>query len=106
MRIDATKNKAKFLSFNNFKASKPSISDILTFVPGKTLGGVFGSVKLNTPKTNEAIAANKKVFFINPAFTAVSESHKKAKLINNPATIHPMVPQILILENSFSGSFI
>ena len=78
MRIDAMKNIKKFLSFNNFNASNPKISDTFTFVPGATLGGVFGSVKLNSPKTSEAIEAIKKVFFIKPAFTLASESHKNA----------------------------
>ena len=72
----------KFLSFNNFKASRPNISETFTLVPLATFGGVFGKVKLNIPKTKEAIEANKKVFFIIPAFTFASESQRKTKLIN------------------------
>ena len=106
IRMEAIKNKAKFLSFNSFRASSPSISEILTLVPGATLGGVFGRVKLKIPKINEAIEAIKKVFRNKPPFTADCASHKKTKLIASPATIQPMVPQTLILENSFSGSLI
>ena len=43
-------------------ASSPMISEIVTFSPLLTLGGVFGKVKLKIPKIKDAIAVIKKVF--------------------------------------------
>ena len=54
------------MSFNNFRASSPNISDILTFSPFATFGGVLGKVKLNNPRIADAIAVIMKVFCSKP----------------------------------------
>ena len=78
---------------------------IATFSPF-ALGGVLGSVKLNTPNTAEAIAVITNVFLSIPDAIESCESHPNAKLINKPATIHPMVPHTRMNGKSFEGSFI
>src|SRR5690606_20633290 len=84
-------------------ASNPNTAERLGFaVPTFTIGGVFGKVKLNTPKTSEAIPAIKNVCFSNPSFIPCAESQPK-ELMASPATIQPIVPQTRIPENDFSG---
>jgi hypothetical protein len=61
IRIDEIKNIAKFLSFNNFKASSPSKSPTL-FSFETIVGGVLGKIKLNNPSTNAAIPDKEKCF--------------------------------------------
>ena len=55
MRMEEIKKMAKFLSFSSFNASSPMISFRLTFSLALLVGGVLGKVKLNNPKTSEAI---------------------------------------------------
>src|SRR5690606_7911355 len=101
------KNTRKFLSLNNFIASRPIIDASEAFSLSLTFtGGVLGNTKLNNPRTNEAIDAIRKVFFRNPAATPSDESHLNKNEIESPATTHPMVPHTLINEKSFSGLFI
>src|SRR5258706_15884903 len=95
---DAIKKTAKFLSFNNFSASSPSISPIEADFPFLG-GGVLGRKKLNRPSTSDVTLANKNVLDRSFSFQA---SHPT----NSPATIHPIVPNTLINENCFSGLLI
>ncbi len=53
MRMEVRKNWKKFLSFNNFSASKPSMSPIVGFAPVFPLGGVSGRTKLKNPRNAE-----------------------------------------------------
>ncbi|MNE49552.1 hypothetical protein D3C80_1440790 [compost metagenome] len=71
--MDEMKKIAKFLSFNNFNASRPIMSPILIF-SSLTFGGVLGKVKLNIPNTNAAIPAKRNVFLSIPSEIAVVES--------------------------------
>src|SRR6476620_4457295 len=89
----------KFLSFKSLSASTPMISPKLVFVPAFG-GGVLGRVKLKIPRTRERIDAIRNVFSSDAFFPHASHPIKKH------ATIQPMVPHTLILENSFSGLFI
>src|SRR5690554_3688395 len=76
------------------------------FSPLTTLGGVGGRKKLKTPNARELILDIKNVFRKSPSASDSAVSQRNAKLISKPATIHPIVPQILIALNSFDGSFI
>ena len=67
IKTEEIKKTKKFLSFNNFKASKPKIPEIETVSSLFILGGVFGKKKLKTPKTTDTIAVIKKVFCNIPA---------------------------------------
>src|SRR5690606_12375472 len=84
-------------------ASNRSIPDMLLFSSVAFLiGGVFGRTKLNNPRMSEAMLAIRKVFLNKPSLTPASESQPK-KLMANPATIQPIVPQTRMLEKDFSG---
>src|SRR6056297_2376806 len=99
------KNTKKLRSLSSPSASSPSISERLTF-SSFAEGGVFGKVKLKTPKTTEAIAVIKKVWDRAPEAMLAMESQPKAKLMSRPATIQPIVPHTRINGKSFEGSFI
>ena len=71
------KNTKKSLFFNNFKASKPKISETVTFSFLLDLGGVNGKIKLNKPRTAEAIPAIKKVLRKRPPEIFAEESQWK-----------------------------
>ncbi len=83
----------------------PRISPRLARLP-EALGGVRGSVKLNTPSTSDAAAAIKNVLRSSPSAMPCGESQSNAKLIRRPATIQPTVPQTRIFEKCRAGSSI
>ena len=68
------KNIRKFLLFKSLMASRPRISDKDNLSPFTAVGGVFERVKLNNPRTREAIAAIMKVFLKRPSETPSAES--------------------------------
>ena len=74
IKTEEIKKTKKFLSFNNFKASKPKILEIVTVSSLLILGGVLGKKKLKTPKTTDTIAVIKKVFCSIPATAFSLES--------------------------------
>ena len=66
IKTEEMKNIKKFLSLNKLNESRPKISLKLNLLELAARGGVFGNVKLKTPKTNEAMAVIKKVFLRSP----------------------------------------
>src|SRR5690606_38433784 len=104
IKIEETKNTKKFLSFKSLIASNPIIDEMLGFsVLSNLIGGVLGNVKLNSPNTKDAMDAIKNVFLSSPFSTPSALSQPNTNDIAKPATIQPIVPKSLIVENCFSG---
>ena len=67
----------KFLSLSNLIASKPNIAEIDGLSPFTSLiGGVFGNINEKAPKTEDAIAAIKNVFFKAPSLAKASHLNR------------------------------
>ena len=75
INMDEIKKIRKFLSFNILRASRPNKDDSAIFSPLNTVGGVFGRLKLITPKSNEETPETANVFLKSPSDTASDESH-------------------------------
>jgi hypothetical protein len=77
-------------------ASSPSMSRRSDWSPFR-VGGVAGSVKLNSPSTSDAMAAILKVSSSCPFCSQASQPMMR------PATIQPTVPRTRAAGNCFSG---
>jgi hypothetical protein len=74
INTDEIKKIRKFLFLNILRASSPNNDDRVILSPLNKVGGVFGRLKLKTPKTNEESPDKAKVFLKSPSDTPSDES--------------------------------